>query len=434
MGRYIIDNPEPPTAMEQLRGNLGRVTNFYLQKKMGDIERKQKMADELDLLREKAKIEQESPMYKTEQRAKVLGVAAQMNQDPRSVASLIGYNPDELFHSASPSTSPSLSSYPMAGTPVFGNKDGNNTLTVNPSLDKQPNLVIKDYEQKMGMLQPKSIIDLNATAREKGGSSYSEAIGQSKGKEAVASSMIDQLNRNLSADLKSSLIESGGGGPIKGRIAKAVTFLGQAPSTFGLQNTKRDTAIAYARQLAGGSQGVQRLFEHVLSSLPDESASEEQMATALNQMNLTAKQLQAGMQRMGYTEEQMKGISDSELANIVAAGSSSINRGAVQNEFSKMLGETSPTNVMDMSGRMRAPTPNVIADKMNWRWNPSKQNPVFGNQGGNQAGDIQQTPSFGGQQSQQGNIRVISPDGRTGTIPANQLEEALKSGYKKYGD
>jgi len=30
-----------------------------------------------------------------------------------------------------------------------------------------------------------------------------------------------------------------------------------------------------------------------------------------------------------------------------------------------------------------------------------------------------------------GKVRVISPDGKTGTIPAEQLEEALKSGYKR---
>lgn len=92
MGRYIIDNPEPPGAMEQFRGNVNRLGQTMLQVKMAEIERKRKlegdiaqegrkMQGELGLLREKAKMEQESPLGMLEQRSKMASYLKDTGQE-----------------------------------------------------------------------------------------------------------------------------------------------------------------------------------------------------------------------------------------------------------------------------------------------------------------------------------------------------------------
>src|SRR3990167_1505064 len=97
LGRYVIDNPELPTAWQGLASSVGTIGNVYMQKKMAEMERKKKFEDEIQLLREKSKIEQESPLFKADQRVKVLGVASQANMSPEKAATMTGYNADELF-------------------------------------------------------------------------------------------------------------------------------------------------------------------------------------------------------------------------------------------------------------------------------------------------------------------------------------------------
>ncbi len=145
MGRYIIDNPEPPGAMEQLRGNVNRLGQTMLQLKMAEIERKrkleeenisrqQKFQDEVSLLREKSKMEQESPVFRLGIKEKVASTAKAMDSTIPEAANYLGVNYQDLFGAQDPSIStnrisqpaqmdinPSLSDGATTQKPVFGN-------------------------------------------------------------------------------------------------------------------------------------------------------------------------------------------------------------------------------------------------------------------------------------------------------------------------
>jgi len=64
LGRYVIDNPEPPTAMQSLGGSINALGNVYVQKKVSDLKRKQELEDAIALINAKTEAEMESPLGK----------------------------------------------------------------------------------------------------------------------------------------------------------------------------------------------------------------------------------------------------------------------------------------------------------------------------------------------------------------------------------
>jgi hypothetical protein len=80
--RYIIDNPEPPTALETLGSSVNVLGNVFLKKKMAEIARQQGLADAsakmkqeqanaIELIKEKTRAEQESPLGKLDLETKL---------------------------------------------------------------------------------------------------------------------------------------------------------------------------------------------------------------------------------------------------------------------------------------------------------------------------------------------------------------------------
>ncbi len=230
----------------------------------------------------------------------------------------------------------------------------------NPVAPAAPSNMVQETHKvgPFGTEPERQFTDVNASNQVAGNKSYAEQIGQAQGKQVSATSMLDNITKNLVADLKSHFIEAGGGGPIKGRIAGWSTNLGMSPATFGLKNTVRDSAISYARDLAGGGQGIQKLFLAVVDTIPQEGATQEQAGTALLQMHLTAAQLQSGMNSLGLSPQDMSKMTDEQIQQVMAHGS--IDRQAETEKFGKMMGEIQPTKVMDMSGKTSDPKLNPI--------------------------------------------------------------------------
>ncbi len=205
---------------------------------------------------------------------------------------------------------------------------------------------------------PSPVTDINAQNQVAGNKSYAEQIGQSQGKQTSGTTMLDSITRNLAADLKSHFIEAGGGGPIKGNITGMTTHFGMSPATTGLKNTVRDSAIAYARDLAGGSQGVQRMFQAIQETIPNTGSTQEQAATSLLQMHLTAAQLQAGISALGLSPKDLSTMNDQQIQEVMSKGV--IDRQAETNKFSQILANTQPTKVMDMNGKQGDPQLNPL--------------------------------------------------------------------------
>ena len=344
---FIIDNPEPPTAWEGLSSSLGSLGNLYFQKKMAEMERKKNFEDEIQLLREKSRIEQESPLFKAEQRAKVLGIASQMNIDPREASSMIGYNPDELFQ---PAQASSILPQPME-KPVFG---GGVQLPAQPKLGGQSNLMVKDYEQKMGRLQPKNIIDVDAMTQEK---TLEKAVSEAVPAIQKANTLDAYVDNIESMWLKTNPREKGS---LALPVFGAMDWLkAQTQETEEDINTKAYIDLVNAtRALPARAFGdVGNLSEY------EQKAVKGGLASAIFDIKKTGK------------------LKFDNLRKIVADIKKARKQGMKLEEYQ------------------------------------TKTVPVFGSAG-----------------QKQGSIRVVAPDGRTGTIPANQLEEALSSGYRKYGN
>lgn len=230
----------------------------------------------------------------------------------------------------------------------------------NPVMSSSPSNMVQETHKvgPFGTEPERQFTDVNASGQVAGNKSYAEQVGGAQGKQATATSMLDNITRNLAADLKSHFAEAGGGGPIKGRIAGFSTNFGMSPATAGLKNTIRDSAIAYARDLAGGSQGVQRMFQAIMETIPGPGATQEQAGTALLQMHLTAAQLQAGMSALGLNPQDLSGMNEQQIQAVMAKGN--IDRQAETEKFSKIMSEIQPTKVMDMSGKLSDPQVNPI--------------------------------------------------------------------------
>lgn len=302
---FIIDNPEPPTAIEGLGQSLNVLGNTYMQKKMADLERKRKMEDELKLLREKAKIEQESPLFRTEQGTKVLGAAGQMNIDPREAASMLGYNPDELFPgtkipSISTNISPAISTQPME-KPVFG---GGVQPPTQPTFGGQPKLTVKSYEQKMGRLQPKDIIDIEGVAQEEIGKKKAEFVAdlsKSKATNLYNLNLVADSARDLSQWLVEGYKEGGAGNIYKAGLT-SVAAKGFLPEDMASKFSKSGSIVGKRTEMLMkmfplltqqlGKEGSIRLIESVLArigqTLPDTftppAMAREQMAGTLQSL------------------------------------------------------------------------------------------------------------------------------------------------------
>lgn len=240
----------------------------------------------------------------------------------------------------------------------------------------QPNI-------KMGPFgsMPSDVTNLLATNAVEANKAYAGQVGQAQGKQAAATNMLDNITQNLASDLKAHFIEAGGGGPVRGRVTDLSTMFGQSPATFGLKNTVRDSAIAYARDLAGGSQGVQRLFQQIGETIPQAGTTQEQAATALLQMHLTAAQLNAGMQSLGFSPKDIESMTDQGIQKVMSHGQ--IDRQGETQKFAQMLQSTQPTKVLNMEGKESNPTLNPIVQKL---FNVSQQQP---DQNGNVQGMLQ---------------------------------------------
>jgi hypothetical protein len=266
------------------------------------------------------------------------------------------------------------SSIPMGGQAInFSsfNPIQNPSSQGNPS-QEQSNFVTPNIKMGPFGQVPSDITDIKAQNKIAGNKSYSEAVGSAQGKQVSATSMLDNITKNLAADLKAHFIEAGGGGPLAGNITGFSTHLGMSPATYGLKNTVRDSAIAYARDLAGGSQGVQRLFMAIGETIPQVGTTQEQAGTALLQMHLTAAQLQAGMDALELSPKDLSGMDEQQIKNIMDKGT--IDRQAETDKFGKMISEIKPTKVMDMNGQMKSPELNPVLKLLGYSFNNPQQN------------------------------------------------------------
>lgn len=165
------------------------------------------------------------------------------------------------------------------------------------------------------------------------------------------------LNDNLISSLKGAFEQQGGSGPIAG-------MLGNAKAAFGMANTgnikalkavKRDTAISYARQLAGSSKGVSLFFQKVLDSLPDNKFTSEQAGTTLAELSLTAFALKKGIDDLKLSKDQLDKMDPSQLETLASKERSSMSQeeqdkiySAMQDRFSKIA----PRKSINLEGKI----------------------------------------------------------------------------------
>lgn len=277
--------------------------------------------------------------------------------------------------SMQPSSNMNPSTVPMGGQPANFNSLNPITSPTAPNGSNNPEMVQEQVKMSpFGTPLPGVFTNVDAGAKVQAAKSYADKIAQSQGSQTTATAMLDSITRNLAADLKAHFIEAGGGGPIKGNITGFSTKIGMSPATYGLQNTVRDSAIAYARDLAGGSPGVQRLFQSIVETIPQVGTTQDQAGTALLQMHLTAVQLQAGIQKLGLKPQDLSNMNDEQIQNVMNSGT--IDRDAETKRFSNLMSTIKPTKVMGMNGQFNEPTLNPILGMFGVKGQTNNSNPT----------------------------------------------------------
>lgn len=214
---------------------------------------------------------------------------------------------------------------------------------------------------------------------------YSKDIMQSKAKENAAYATLDSLSDNLVGNIKSAMIQSGGGGfmpEMAGKIAAGPVgqALGMSDNTSAItamNAVKRDTAIAYARNLAGGSQGVQKLMERVLDTMPDQGMTPQQAASSLAEMKMTGLALKNGIDRLKLTPDQLDGMTAEQFQSL-ADGEKSIMGPDQQNQvlagiYKNMANVPARLQGDMFTGKTFEPQTNKLSKSLGMNFNPVSQ-------------------------------------------------------------
>ena len=152
---------------------------------------------------------------------------------------------------------------------------------------------------------------------------------------------ITRLADDLIAYYKSAYVEQGGGGPFQ-------AFVGNVAAWFSLNNTvnireysrvKRDTAMAFAKQLAGDRNELIGLhLKNKLESIPDLNYSSDRAGTALAETIIAT-----------YAEERKAGVMTQEETQ------------AVYNMIAERFRKIQPHTAMDMNGNIIEPQINRLS-------------------------------------------------------------------------
>lgn len=389
MGRYIIENPEPPGAIDQLRGNINRLGNFYFQNKMAELERRRKREDELELLREKAKIERESSPFSgileggkasealgnlsegasPEQRIVLKDLASRISQKALGRLAPIGtaaVQPDiQLSQTPNLPMSPTITLSPM-GQPVFEGSEIPESTTYKRT--------------KFGDLEPETVKTISPQAEEyKFGMKRIENLGEIPPDKAGLVTLADTSIANVDKAIN-ALFPKGGASSFK----RGVAFGSNMPSP----NMPFVGPILPKMTLIGRTTAMQDTFRWITTALTGRKLIETGVAA-----------------RPDETETLRQAFAPS----ITSDPQSALNGLNELKQFYVDFKYNISTKGID---ELRVMYPGFDKFMESQGIDTGKLNPVFGNQ-----------------QSQR--INVISPDGQEGDIPYEQLEEALRSGYRR---
>lgn len=218
---------------------------------------------------------------------------------------------------------------------------------------------------------------------------YAKNVVGSKAKEDTAFNSLNAMSDNLVSSLKGVLAQQGGGGIIPEATGFVASKLGMANTGLikGMTAVKRDTAIAYARTLANGSQGVQKLMEKVADTLPDGGFTSEQAGSTVAEMKFTAMALKVAADKLKLTPDQIDNMSEEQLQMLVNSGKTQLGGKQAQDQIyqqiSQQFAQTEPRQSIDLEGNVKQAEANPIAKMLHMKYGGS-QNPVT-NTTGNQS-------------------------------------------------
>lgn len=231
--------------------------------------------------------------------------------------------------------------------------------------------------------------------------SYAKDIVGAKAKEDTAYASLNSLSDNLVGNIKAAMIQSGGGGFIPklageiaaGPIGQITGMSGDTSAITAMNATKRDTAVGYARTLAGGSQGVQKLIERILDTIPDQGFTREQAGSSLAEMKMTAMALKSGIDRLKLTSDQLKGMTEDQfdaLAKNEISNMAPDQKNEILKSVYQSFANVQPRLQGDIfTGKTFEPKTNKLSKMLGMNMDTSSfggsQNPVMNAQGTNQS-------------------------------------------------
>ena len=174
------------------------------------------------------------------------------------------------------------------------------------------------------------------------------------------------MGDNFVSSLKASNIQSGGAGPVQGIIGNLAASVG-APDTGtikAIKAVKRDSALAYARVLSGGSRGVATIFNNIVDTLPDSGFTPEQQGSVLAEMNLTAYSMLKAKKELGLTNSQINKMGVPALEGIISEQKAKMTKEETDSLYKAMgdrYKEISPRKSIDINGNVKEPKANPIS-------------------------------------------------------------------------
>lgn len=206
---------------------------------------------------------------------------------------------------------------------------------------------------------------------------YAKDIVTGKAKEDMAFNSLNAMSDNLVSSLKGALAQQGGGGLGPELVGKVASFTGM-PNTGlikGMNAVKRDTAIAYARTLANGSQGVQKLMERVADTLPDGGFTSEQAGSTVAEMKFTAMALKVAADKLQLTPQQMESLSEDQLQMLVDQGKTQLGGQKAQDQIyqqvAQQFSDTQPRKSIDLEGNVNLAQANPLAKAFGMQYKPN---------------------------------------------------------------
>lgn len=291
---------------------------------------------------------------------------------------------------------------PLGGSPIsmgnspgmsgvlnpIGNQFGGGNVSTGGSMSQkfgQPPTINSNFSNPQGDAAVQSAKS-QAEANVQVPAQYGKDIMASKAKENAAYATLDSLSDNLVGNIKSAMIQSGGGGFMPDMVGKlAAGPLGQAlgmsdntSAITAMNAVKRDTAIAYARNLAGGSQGVQKLMERVLDTMPDQGMTPQQAASSLAEMKMTGLALKNGIDKLKLTPDQMDSMTADQFQALADSAKSLMGpdqQNQVLSGIYKSMANVPARLQGDMfTGKTFEPQTNPLSKKIGMDFNPTGGN------------------------------------------------------------